>query len=335
MTRKIDWEKQVGRHLKLRDLYVFCTVVRCGSMGKAALELGVSQPTVSEAIADLEQMFRVRLLDRSPQGVEPTTYGAALHKRSIAAFDELKQSNSDIAFLSDPRTGEIKIGCSESISATLLPKVIQQFIQRYPSVMLQADDVPTFAAALPVLQDRKIDLVMARLGPPPRDLHPPNELNVETLFEDQLVVAAGRHSRWARRRKIDLAELVDEPWILMAPNSWNYAGVAEAFHARGLAMPKISLVTFSVHLRTHLLADGKFITVFPSSMMHSNADYFSLTLLPIDLPIRPWPVAVVTLKNRTLSPVVERFIACAREVAKLFADGGEARARRLTKSGVS
>ena len=70
-------------------------------------------------------------------------------------------------------------------------------------------------------------------------------------------------------------------------------------------------------------------------MMHSNADYFSLTLLSVDLPIRPWPVAVVTLKNRTLSPVVERFIACAREVAKSFAGGGEARARRPTKSGVS
>jgi DNA-binding transcriptional LysR family regulator len=316
MTRKIDWERQVGRHLKLRDLYVFCTVVRCGSMGKAALELGVSQPTVSEAVADLEHTFGVRLLDRSARGVEPTTYGAALLKRTISVFDELKQSNRDIEFLTDPTTGELKIGCSESISATLLPQVIQQFFKRYPRVMLQVDDVPSFALALAVLQDRKYDLVLARLGPLPSDHRPPNDLNVETLFDDQLVVAAGMHTRWARRRKIDLAELVDEPWILMAPNTWNYGGVAEAFQARGLPMPTIKLVTFSVHLRTHLLADGQFITVFPRSLLHSNADYFSLKLLPVDLPTRPWPVAVVTLKNRTLSPVVERFIECAREVAK-------------------
>jgi DNA-binding transcriptional LysR family regulator len=212
MTRKIDWERQVGRHLKLRDLYVFCTVVRCGSMGKAALELGVSQPTISEAVADLEHTFAVRLLDRSARGVEPTTYGAALLKRTVSVFDELKQSNRDIEFLTDPTTGELKIGCSESISATLLPQVIQQFFKRYPRVTLQVDDVPSFASALPVLQDRKYDLVLARLGPLPPDHRPPSDLNVETLFDDQLVVAAGMHTRWTRRRKIDLAELVAEPW---------------------------------------------------------------------------------------------------------------------------
>jgi DNA-binding transcriptional LysR family regulator len=68
-----------------------------------------------------------------------------------------------------------------------------------------------------------------------------------------------------------------------------------------------------------LLATGQFITAFPHSVMHLYADRFSLKILPIDLPVRPWPVAVVTLKNRTLSPVVERFIDCAREVAKSFA----------------
>jgi len=316
MARRIDWEKQVGRHLKLRDLHIFCTVARCGSMGKAARELGVSQPTVSEAVANLEHAFRVRLLDRSPRGVEPTTYGTALLKRGIAVFDELKQSSKDIEFLTDATTGELKVGCSESISATMLPRLIQHFSRRYPRVTLQVDDVPSLALARPVLQDRRYDLVFARLGPSPRDDPLPAELSIETLFDDQLVVAAGMRTKWARRRKIDLAELVDEPWILMIPSSWNYIGVAEAFQARGLAMPRITLVTFSVHLRTHLLADGDFITAFPSSLLHTNARYFSLRSLPVDLPIRPWPVAVVTLKDRTMSPLVERFIECAREVAR-------------------
>jgi DNA-binding transcriptional LysR family regulator len=277
----------------------------------------------------------VRLLDRSSRGIEPTTYGAALLKRSIAVFDELKQSNRDIEFLTDPTTGELKIGCSESISATLLPKVIRQFSKRYPGVILQVDDVPSLALALPVLQDRKYDLALARLPPPPRGDQQADDLNVETLFDDQLVVAAGMHTRWARRRKIDLAELVHEPWILMAPNTWNYAGVAEAFQARGLAMPKTNLLTFSVQLRAQLLANGPFITTFPRSVFRSNAEHFLLKLLPVDLPTRPWPVAVVTLKNRTLSPVVERFIECAREVAKSFAGGPEDHATLRPKPEVS
>ncbi len=85
--RKINWDNQIGRRLRLRDLHVFFTVVQCGSMAKAAAQLGVSQPTVSEVIADLEHSFAAPLLDRNPRGVEPTIYGEVLLKRSIAAFD--------------------------------------------------------------------------------------------------------------------------------------------------------------------------------------------------------------------------------------------------------
>jgi len=64
----------------------------------------------------------------------------------------------------------------------------------------------------------------------------------------------------------------------------------------------------------HFLRNGPFITAYPRSVVRLN----SLRELPVDLPIRPWPIAMVTLKNRTLSPVVERFIECARKVAKSF-----------------
>jgi hypothetical protein len=59
--------------------------------------------------------------------------------------------------------------------------------------------------------------------------------------------------------------------------------------------------------------------------MRLNADYYNIICLPLDLPIQPWPVVVVTLKHRTLSPVVERFIACAREVARAFVVNGHSR----------
>ena len=132
VKRKIDWETHIGRRLRLRDLHVFSTVVRCGSMAKAAAQLGVSQPTVSEVIADLEHTFGVRLLDRSAQGVEPTMYGDSLLKRSVAAFDELKQSSRDIEFLADPTFGELRIGCVETLSATLVPRVLLRFSEQYP-----------------------------------------------------------------------------------------------------------------------------------------------------------------------------------------------------------
>src|SRR5690242_1232190 len=109
MRRRIDWESQIGRRLRFRDLHVFFTVAHTGSMTKAAAQLGVSPPTVSEVIADLEHGVGVKLLERGPKGVEPTMYGRVFLKRGLAAFDELKQSIRDIEFLADPAKGELKI----------------------------------------------------------------------------------------------------------------------------------------------------------------------------------------------------------------------------------
>jgi len=304
----IDWGSRIGRRLGMRDLHVFVTVVQRGSMAKAARQLNVTQPAVSKAISDLEQMLGVRLLDRRPQGVEPTMYGRALLKRSHAVFDELRQSIRDIEFLADPTSGELRIGCPEAIAA-ILPPILEGFSRQYPRVAMVVDQVATTTLELPGLRERRFDLVLGRLSAPIMGDGLADDLNVEALFDDPLVVAAGMDNRLARRRNVDLAELIDEPWILTGPSTWNYARVAEAFQARGLNMPKILLMTFSVPIRIALLANGRFITALAESV----ADRYSLKVLPVDLPIRPWPVSIVTVKNRTLNPVVERFIEYIRD----------------------
>jgi DNA-binding transcriptional LysR family regulator len=76
-------------------------------------------------------------------------------------------------------------------------------------------------------------------------------------------------------------------------------------------MPKTNLVTISMPLFIHFLSKTEHITACPKSVALFN----SLSILPVELPARPWPVGIVTLKHRTLSPLVERFIKCAREVA--------------------
>jgi DNA-binding transcriptional LysR family regulator len=307
MARIVDWDNHIGRRLRLRDLHVFFAVVQRGSLAKAAAHLRVSQPAVSQLIADLEHAVGARLFDRSSRGVAPTIYGRALLARGRAAFDELKQGIRDIEFLTDPTAGEVRIGCPEAIAA-ILPRIIESFSRQHPGVILDVQD-EEFDRSATKLRDRSLDFVVQRLrGQPLADDHYFDDLNVEILFDDELVIAAGLESRWARRRKIDLAELIDEPWILAASDSWNHRIMSEAFRAHGLSMPKIRLRTFSTHLRTNMVASGHFIATFPNSVASFYADRFSLKVLPVDLPARPWPVAILTLKNRTLSPVVQLFI---------------------------
>ncbi len=89
-------------------------------------------------------------------------------------------------------------------------------------------------------------------------------------------------------------------------------------------MPKVCLKTLSVHLRTNLLTGGQFITAFPNSVVDFYARRFGLKVLPVDLPAHPWPVVVLTVKHRTVSPVVTAFIDCARAVAKPLAKASAA-----------
>src|SRR5712675_295596 len=208
MTATTQWNDRVRRRLKLRDVDILLAVIQTGSMGKAAADLNMSQPAVSKAIAYLEHTLGVRLLDRSRQGVEPTPYGRALVKRGVAMFDELRQGVQDIASLADPTVGEIRMGGSEHTISAIYAPIVHRFSGQYPRMSFHAivGDLRTLSRELDA---RHIDFVVSRMYSPPSE-----EQSVEVLFEDPLVVVAGLKNPLARRRKIDFAELLDEPWTL-------------------------------------------------------------------------------------------------------------------------
>jgi DNA-binding transcriptional LysR family regulator len=315
----LDWERRVGRRIKLRDLHILFAVVQWGSMAKGAAHLGMSQPSVSEAIASLEDALRVRLLDRSTRGIEPTIYARALLKRAHVVFDELKQGIRDIEFLSNPTAGEVRIGCPESLSAGFVPTVIDRLSRRYPKVCVHVIAAQTGEQEFQELRQRSVDVLLGRLFKPVLD----DEVAVEYLCEDAFFVVAGAQSALARRRKIALAQLMNEPWILFPENSVSGSYIEEAFHTNGLELPQQRLTSFSVQLRLHLLATGRFLTILHRSVLQFNANRWSLKALPVDLPIRPMPIAIFTLKNRMLSPVVQLFIEQARDVAKSMPTAAE------------
>ena len=257
MPRAIDWESRIGRRVRLRDLHVLSAVVESGSMVKGAAHLGVSQPVVSQAIADLEAAIGHRLLDRNSRGVEPTAYGLALLKHGQMAFDDLRQGIREIEHLASPEAGEVWIGCPESLAGAVLPPIIEPLARKHPRATFHVSQSYTLSTQLEFaeLRERKLDLVLARLVRPFGEFTFEEDLTVEHLFDDDLVVVAGRDSPWARRRKIELKELADVPWVL-PPKSWNLLLVKEAFQAAELAVPPVRVETFSVALRNQLLELG-------------------------------------------------------------------------------
>ena len=216
-------------------------------MARAATQLNITQPAVSKAIAEMERTLGVRLLDRSRQGIEPTPYGRALLKRGAAIFDELWQGVREIEFLSDPAAGEVRISTSEPFAAGLLPIVIARLSQRYPRVSIYVTQSPiaTLQHGQPryvELRERNVDLVLGPIVISNSD----DDIEAEPLFEEHLVVTAGLCNPWARRRRVELADLIDEPWSLQPADTIAGARSVEAFRACGLDVPRGKLISTSI-----------------------------------------------------------------------------------------
>jgi DNA-binding transcriptional LysR family regulator len=307
----MHWADRIGRRLKLRDLHILLAVVQCGSMAKAAGQLSVSNPVVSKAVSDLERTLGVRLVDRSAHGVEPTIYGRALLDHALSVFDELRQAVKHVEFLADPTAGDARIGSSIAIASGLITAVVDRLSRQHPRIvfhLLAAESSVTYRA----LEERKVDLVIARIFNPIED----DRLDAEVLYDEQEVVVAGAHNPWTGRRKIKLAELMRDPWTLPPPDTLSGSVIAQAFRDAGLDLPPTTIITSTVPVRSALLATGRFLTIMPNSVLQFSANNPAIKRLPVELPTTRRPVGIITLKKRTLSPVAQLFIQCAREVAK-------------------
>jgi DNA-binding transcriptional LysR family regulator len=307
-----SWETRIGRRLKLRDLHILLAVVQWRSMAKAATHLAVSQPAVSQAVSELEHTLGVRLLERSSQGVEATTYGRALLKRALSVFDELRQAVREIEFLADPTKGELHVGCPESIVASFLPALVERFSRRYPQVVVHVEQIHNVSPQFRELRDRDVDLVLARIA----KSFAAGDLDVDLLADDRLLAAVGAQSPWARRRKVMLAELIDGRWVLAPSHAPVSSLERQAFEASGLSPPTASIVSLSTHVRCNLIGSGRFFGFLPASVLHFSAQRFSLKALPISLGVEVHPIAIVTLKNRMLGPPAQLFVEEARSITR-------------------
>ena len=319
---QMKWTDRIGRRVKLRDLHIALAVAEAGSMTRAAEELAVSYPVVSKTISELEHTLGVRLFDRSVSGVEPTHYGRALLESGVAVFDEMRKGLQQIEFIKQPDAGELRIGSSIVTDAGLLPAIIEQFSQQFPRAVLHVLHENIAIQQYHNLRNRKAELVFGRLPATMTE----TDLVAEPLFDEPNVVVAGSKSRWAKRRTLTLADLIGEPWVLAEPGSLARSLHEEAFRRSGLEVPSAKVLTVSLHLHLRLIETGRWLGLIPASVMRFGDRRMHIKVLPIKVLSPPAPVGFITVKDRTLTPLAERFIECSRKVAN--SNTGRASTRR-------
>ena len=147
-----------------------------------------------------------------------------------------------------------------------LPGLIDRLTARHPRVSIQLV-AGNIEAMHRDLLDRRIDILIGWKVGPLADAR----LAFEVLFDDSHVVVAGKANRWGKRRKVTLDELMDEPWVLPAPDSFIGTVIMQAFRAHGLDWPRSTVLTFPHDVRVRLLATGRFLTIFRDSVVRFSA----------------------------------------------------------------
>jgi DNA-binding transcriptional LysR family regulator len=292
-------------------------VVQAGSMSKAAALLNTGQPAISRSIRELEQALGVRLLDRNRQGVKPTAYGHALLDGGTAVFDDLRQTVKSISNLADPTVGEVAVGCNPFLAASFVATVIDRLSRRYPRAVFRL--TPAYVETLyHELIERNVDFLIARRS---GSLATDERLDYEFLFDDIYGVTVNEKNPWARRRSINLAELVKEAWTLPPPESTTGSVAMAAFRTIGFDYPRTTVIAEPVDVRTRLLGTGRFITIFPQSVFRFSALRRELKVLPVKQSFRRVSVGIITLKGRSTNPLARQFIEGVREAATQLMKG--------------
>jgi DNA-binding transcriptional LysR family regulator len=138
---------------------------------------------------------------------------------------------------------------------------------------------------------------------------------VEVLFEEPLVVAASAENPLVRRRRLQLADLVKESWTWSPPGTVVDRLIVEAFRASGLEPPRAAVYTDAINVRIRLALTRGFLIVVPASMLSLPTPHQWLRRVPVELPTTRRQMGILTVKNRTLSPLARLFIDCARDLA--------------------
>jgi DNA-binding transcriptional LysR family regulator len=301
---------RIGRRLKLRDLQILDAAAKAGSMAQAAVDLAITQPAVSYAIQEMEQALGVPLLERSSQGVRPTIYGEVLIDRSQVIFNELRQGINEIGSLADPSVGELRLGTTPPMSA-IVSAILNRLVPTYPRLTF-ALTVGATDMLLRALRKRDVELVISRLA----DFVEDEDLDVDTLFHDELSVICSKRNKWARRRGVRLADLMDEPWVLPPTAGFLIHVMQKAFAAEGLEMPRATVTTQSSYALSVLVANGPFLAIHPSAMLTTPNVHPRLAAVDVPLRSTRGPIGLITLKGRSRSPIAKLFLQVGGEVLK-------------------
>ncbi len=297
-------------HLSLRHLSLIDAIAHEGTLLAAAQTIGLTQSAVTKALQEAEAVIGARLFDRTNRGVSPTAEGRVLIAHARLVLSQLRHAGQELEDLRSGAGGRVAVGVSVSAAVRMLPEAIAAVRRTRPNLAITVKEGTT-DVLLPDLRQGDLDLIVGRLPA----FSVGGDIAEEILCDDhaRIVVRAG-HPLLARRR-LSLADLAHEPWILPRRETSLRRQIDEAFRIENAAAPANCVESVSFLTNRALVLGADHLAVWPVQLARFEIDLGNVAALPIDLPTMRQPIGICTLRATRLSPAAETLITQLRQLA--------------------
>jgi len=283
--------------MNLGHLRTFVAIVDAGGVHRAAARLNLSQPAVSRQIHALESDLGVPLFDRIGRRVQLTSEGEDLLRRTRRLLAEAESLSERADALKKGETGILRVGGTPQVIESTLADFLNRFRELYPGVEVQL--VEEGGNNLPGLLERGHILLAIMAVDDER-------FEYRLLFPAYGVAVVSKSHKLARRRTLDVAELADEPLLLLrggfASRDWFEAACSVA-HFR----PRVLLETAAPHTAIALAASGYGIALVPSTVQIPHGRVRAIALVQRGAAVGRW-VRIAWDPQRSLAPYAKRFV---------------------------
>lgn len=273
----------------------------------AARRLGIAQPTVHRAVSQLEREAARPLFERTSYGIVATRPAQALAQAARLAFAEIAQAEADLAEITLKDAGRLVIGAMPLSYSYVLPKAIASFRKSRPSLPIQLLDGP-YSDLLAGLRRGEIDFLIGAL----RDPAPIDDIEQTVLFNDTLVLVAGRAHPLVKRARVELEELASYPWVVGPRGTPLRSQFDSLFAPLGDRSPRNIVESSSVILMRELLDVSNHLGCMSYRQAEAEISRKLMRALPIDLSHTSRPIGLTVRKGWLPTVAQSQFLELLR-----------------------
>lgn len=295
--------------VELRDIEYFAVVAEHGNLARAAEALGLSTAALSKSLRRLQSAVGARLVRRTPRGVEPTSEGRTLLARIGALRSSVADVEREIRDVSNGRVGHVRVGVHPGMQRDVLARACSALAREAPKATV-AITIDTNEALEAALAKGELDLILHGMTAPVEGM------GQEALYDDEFVVYCSSRHRLARRKRLTLADLSEQRWVMWTHTAPSWQLLAQALAAARLPPPQVAVTTNSVSLRLEIVGSSDLLGINLAQVVRDAAPRYGLVELRIPAIALAITTGITSRKGAYLSPAARRFREILRDVVR-------------------